>query len=377
MSSYDKWAGSLRRASLAGQAVDAIREGIASGAWRDHLPGERRLCEAFQVSRPTISTALHQLAREGLIRIEIGRNPRILRAPRPARKDSAARSVAIIIHHEIPNMDLALYHGLSEVRLRLAKQDFASTFYVCPPASARVQARRIDAFVRQHHPSFCVLWSPNLEMQRWFAARTVPCLILGTCMAGISLPSLDVDQRAVSRHAVGHLLGKGHRRIALILPAFLGGGCIETERGFMEAARPLAGRAGARATVIRHNDTASDLGAKLDGLFDGPNFPTALLVARSEHVFFVLHYLMKRGISVPGQVSIISRDFDPLFVRLNPAISHYSGDSALLNRRLTRMILQLAACRALPPSQSLVFPRFYAGHTVSEPPATGDKTLPA
>lgn len=46
-----------------------IRSGIQEGRWKpgDILPKELELCEMFHVSRPTVRTALANLAREGLI----------------------------------------------------------------------------------------------------------------------------------------------------------------------------------------------------------------------------------------------------------------------------------------------------------------------
>ena len=51
-----------RRISLSSQIAAAIRKGIEDGIWEGSLPGERRLCELFQASRPTIHAALRARA---------------------------------------------------------------------------------------------------------------------------------------------------------------------------------------------------------------------------------------------------------------------------------------------------------------------------
>jgi DNA-binding LacI/PurR family transcriptional regulator len=150
------------------------------------------------------------------------------------------------------------------------------------------------------------------------------------------------------------------------MPAFVGAGTLASEQGFFEAVGHLGQTAGGRAFVVRHNGSASDLAAKLDVVFDSPRPPSALLVARPEHVFFVLNYLQKRNLAVPSEVSIIARDQDGIFASLNPPIAHYFFDGDMFSRRLTRLVFQLVTRGFLPPKSHLIFPRFFVGRSVKD-----------
>src|SRR6185503_7916079 len=66
-----------RRPSLVDAAVGILRRDLQSGIWREYLPGEHRLCERLQISRPTLRHALEMLRREGLIEVSQGRRRRI------------------------------------------------------------------------------------------------------------------------------------------------------------------------------------------------------------------------------------------------------------------------------------------------------------
>ena len=79
-----------KRLSLSGQTASAIKKAVGEQVWQEFLPSERRLCDMFQVSRPTIRTALQQLAKEGLIEIRQGR--RNARAEWRAWLDFAGRA---------------------------------------------------------------------------------------------------------------------------------------------------------------------------------------------------------------------------------------------------------------------------------------------
>src|SRR3954466_6173402 len=74
-----------QRSSLVAETVNVMRRAIQSGMWRDHLPGERTLCVMWQISRPTLRSALDVLRREQLIEVEHGRRTRVLAKASPRR----------------------------------------------------------------------------------------------------------------------------------------------------------------------------------------------------------------------------------------------------------------------------------------------------
>ena len=63
-----------KRLSLPSQVAAAIRKGIEENLWAKYLPGERRLSDLLQVSRPTVRAALHLLAKEGWFQIQTSVN---------------------------------------------------------------------------------------------------------------------------------------------------------------------------------------------------------------------------------------------------------------------------------------------------------------
>src|SRR4051812_33328030 len=138
-----------RRISLSSQIASAIRKGIEDGVWDGTLPGERRLCELFQASRPTVHSAMRALAREGWFDIRPGRRNQLrargARRPRPA----AGRSVGIIVHEPFSHLGSILAQGLNEMRVHLAEQGFTTEVYVSPVHTPRAQTRGLESFLRQ------------------------------------------------------------------------------------------------------------------------------------------------------------------------------------------------------------------------------------
>ena len=351
-----------RRLSLVTQTTAAIRKAVGEDVWQEFLPSERRLCDMFQVSRPTIRTALQQLAKERLIEIHHGRRNRILT---PGHLTTAPRSrlVVLVSQQPISHMTLTAYQGISEMRAHLAEQGFPTVVLVCPARTATAQRRKLETFMQQNHVFCCVLLSLSKELQEWFSAHSIPALVLGSCHPSVNLPSLDVGYRSVCRHAVGILRSKGHQRIALIVPNSNVAGDLASEAGFREGFGQRRAGDTTEPRIVRHDGTAANLIVKLDALFASAHRPTALLVAKPQHVLAVVVYLLKHGIRVPETVSLIARDHDHLFEN---TISHYGCEGETFAHRLSRLMLQLVNEGHLPMKPNLIFQRFVAAGTVKQ-----------
>lgn len=352
-----------KRQSLTTQVAAAIRKSITDGAWTEYLPSERRLCALLQISRPTIRTALQLLAKEGLIEIRHGRRNRLLMQARVATEPHN-RLVLIVTPENSSGLSLSISRGLSEMKFHLAEQGFTTEVVTCPTRGAGAQRQKLDSFIRQNPVFCCVLLSVSKDLQIWFSGQSIPTLVFGTIHPGVKLPSLDIDHRAVCRHCTGLLLGKGHRKIAFVVPQSSVAGYLVSEQGFHEAFAPYDRQPNLHASVVRHNGTAQNITVKLDALFKTKRAPTAILVAKPQHVFVVLIYLLKRGYAVPEDVSLVARDSDYLFGVVSPAIAHYLIPDDAFAQRLSRMMMQLVADGHLPPEPNFIIPKFVPGETI-------------
>lgn len=352
-----------KRVSLSAQAANTLRKAISDNTWKDYLPSERRLCELLRVSRPTVRTALHLLAKDGLVEIRQGCRNRLTTSRPHAKRQS--RVVGLIAPQPVSHLAQGVYQSVSEMNAHLAEEGFTTEFLVCPPASARVQQRKITEFVRKNRLFCCVLISVSKELQQWFSTQSVPALVLGSCHAHVKLPSLDIDYRSVCRHAAGTLLSKGHRRLALVVPNSGMAGDLASEEGFLDAVKHHHPN-DVRATIVRHNGTAANITSKLDALFNSAHAPTALLIAKLQPVLIVILYLLKRGLTVPDTVSLISRDEDQYFSIVSPPIAHYALEEGSLAHRLSRLMLQMVNHGYLTTEPNLIFPKFLPGGTIRQ-----------
>ncbi len=352
-----------KRISLISETASILRDGINEGHWKETLPGERILCDQLHISRPTLRAALSLLQKEGMIRVTHGRRRMVFPVDkRPV--SSQRRMIGLIINKSISQISPLTFQVLMEVRHHLHLGGFETEIFISPTQEFRYQRLKLENFIEKHSVSCCILLLSSKEQQKWFYAQGIPALVFGSCYPSIKLPSLDVDNYAVCRHAAGLFLGRGHRRLAFIRTDDRIAGDHASAEGFMNGITQSR-HTNAKGVIVRHKDTRQDLIYRLDKLLDSEEQrPTGILTSRPLETLMVVMHLLKRGITVPNDISLIARDRDHSFNFLEPKIAHYAYPRDLFSRRLTRVILQLLENATVYTHRNLILSEFKDGESL-------------
>jgi DNA-binding LacI/PurR family transcriptional regulator len=225
---------------------------------------------------------------------------------------------------------------------------------------SRHPAKALEKLVRKVPAAAWLLMGSSAPMQHWFLKSAIPCLVLGTCPEELPLPSIDADYRAVCRHAGALFLRRGHRRIAMVLPVSSTGGDLDSERGMREA---LDGHAKASLLVLRHRNKAN-LCALLDEALASSARPTAYLVARAVHALTVTMHLMRRGVRIPEDAVVLSRDDESFLWHASPSLGRYAVDAEHFARRAARAMRELAESGTLAPRTIRMMPKLIPDETL-------------
>lgn len=345
------------RVSLVTQTARVLRQGLEIGRWPGAMPGERKLAEQLRVSRPTLRAALEQLQQEGLLQNAQGKRRQALAKASGLKAPSIPKSICLLSPHTLDAVPPFVLFWIDELRARLAEQGTSMEFVV-RPSVYHARGERAWTEVVQSHPSAAwVLFLSTEPMQRWFAKNKIPALVVGSCPPDNPLPSVDVDYRAACRHAAQWFSGHGHKRLALLLPASGCPGDEESEQGFRE------GAAGGEVKVVRHDATVAGVCAKVDRLLTTADAPTAFLVARSAHALTVLTHLQRRGIKVPQQVALISRDEDPYLQHAVPVVARYTSRPQQFARKVGEALVQVLEPTGGRVKAVRLMPEFSRGET--------------
>src|ERR1043166_5062456 len=315
-----------RYQSLAAQVAERISAEIGRGQWTAWLPGERALTKTLQVSRKTLRKALGHLQREGLIQARHGLGHEIVRAAvAPASLPTPENAVGLLTPESLENLRPYTALWVDELRSLLFEDGIRLTAFSGQRFFTGKPDKALARLVEQNPQKCWLLAHSHERIQHWFWAQRIPCIIAGSSHPGLPLPNVDLDYFAVCRHAAGEMLRVGHRRIAFFNRLSQRAGDLDSERGFEDAARRSNHR-NVEPLIVRHDGTVDGAYRTLARLFNLAVPPTAVLVGQSAYYLTTIAFLAERGLRVPRDVSLMSRDDESFFSYLNPPPARSAGN---------------------------------------------------
>jgi DNA-binding LacI/PurR family transcriptional regulator len=353
-----------RRFSLPIEVADCLRVRLAKGEWVRMMPGEMELARELQVGRNTIRAALAVLEKEGMIRATMGKRREVLAKVKKTRKPTA-KVVILLLPAPWQTLPPATMLWMDSLRSRLQAAGWQMHFTVEASAFRRAPAAVLDSLVGRHPSAVWILYRSPAVMQRWFEKNEVSAVIAGSCQTGVSLPQVDTDYRAASRHAASRLLGLGHRRLAILTPAAPFAGDEESLRGFREAIEAVEG---ATLRVVPVRDAKTSVTQALRGLLAVGERPSAIFTLEARHTATALTYLAQQGVAIPGDMSLLSRDHDEFLAHLVPEPARYERQAEVFAKKLEHLVTTLGSGVPLKQRQHLIMPTFVRGETLGRPP---------
>jgi DNA-binding LacI/PurR family transcriptional regulator len=255
---------------------------------------------------------------------------------------------------------------VDELRAMLFEQGIRLATFSGRSFFAQRPEKALTQLVRQNPQTCWLLAHSNQRMQRWLVEEKVPTLIAGSCYDGLPLPSVDLDYFAVCRHAAGAMLRKGHRRLALLISESQRAGDVESEAGFIDGLR-TSPHADAESIVARHDGTVEGATRSLARLFDRSAAPTTLLIGKPSFYLTAFAFLAQRGLRVPRDVSLVSRDDDSFLHYLTPQPACYTLSPKTYAKRLFRVVLTLTQGGTVAHPEQRIEPRFIPGPSLAAP----------
>jgi len=174
-----------------------------------------------------------------------------------------------------------------------------------------------------------VVLAPQIRTAEVIAGvgKGVPVVLLQADQPGSS-PGLSVDNELGGELAARHLLGLGHRRLAMVAGPTDWSEAHARQRGF-EAALAASGLA---PVAVVEGDWSSESGYEAFRQLATYDF-SGVFCANDQMALGLIHGAFDRGISVPGDLSVIGFDDIPESAHFLPPLTTIKQDFEILGRR--------------------------------------------
>lgn len=318
--------------SISQQAVDRLRQQILQGRWARTIPGRQPLAQELGINEKTVEVALEQLEREGLLENQgAGRRRRIVSN---MQLEPAALRVAYLEHS--PEDKGEAYTISLTHKLQAAGHD---PFYADKTLmELGMKPSRIASLVKQTKADAWVACSASRDILEWFAANDIACFALFGPMEDLPIAGTKPDRIKSLTQATRRLLELEHRRISFLcrhqnrhpMPAI----GLRTYLSELEAAGITIGN----FHLPEWEESAEGLMRILDSLCNGPTPVTALFLDEPFLYHAASNHLLRRGLRIPEDISLICTDDHQTFRWCRPSVAHIKWDS----RPIVRRILQWA-----------------------------------
>ncbi|KRF52402.1 LacI family transcriptional regulator [Bacillus sp. Soil745] len=158
-------------------------------------------------------------------------------------------------------------------------------------------------------------------------------------LPGVNSDYVGIDYPEGARIAVDHLLGKGHKRIALL------GGIKESSTWIerMEGYREALSRAGLEVDESLVIDSAPTREGGLEAVLkvlDNPNPPTAIFCFSDLIAFGVMQGLMMKGITPGKDIDIVGFDNVPVAEIYHPPLTTISSFPRRIGKEAANLLYQ-------------------------------------
>ena len=323
----------IRLLSIGEQTAEHLRKGIQEGRWSGRLPGVVRLADECDVSTGVVRGALRKLEAEGVITAGgLGRCRRIV-PPEQSGTPLHSLRVGLLLHDCINDTDPILW----EIQRDLEAADHI----VSIPKKSQIQLNHnvssIIRMVKEMEVDAWIVFAGSRELLEWFAGQSIPSIALYGRSDGLSLARTGPDKASAYLDATRQLIALGHRRIVLITLA----GRRKPSPGNIERLVLEEIRAHGIVTgpynLPDWEETPEGFNALLENLFRTTP-PTALIIDETQKLIAAMQFLASRHIEVPGQVSLITPDFDKELAWCYPSIAQMKWNTGHIIRRVVRWV---------------------------------------
>lgn len=175
-------------------------------------------------------------------------------------------------------------------------------------------------------------------LKQYLRERDARAVLIAPSVFDPYFPAVVMDDRAAARQIVEHLFSLGHERIGHITGHADHSASIQRRSGIYEA-YDAAGRPRPSSELFTSGDFMFKKGIEAaEALLSLPNPPTAIFAANDETAAAVCMVAHKRGLSIPGDLSVVGFDDAPIASAVWPSLTTIAQPYLDMSRRVVQIV---------------------------------------
>lgn len=195
----------------------------------------------------------------------------------------------------------------------------------------------------------------------------IPIVAVDRRIDGVRADTVIIDNDSVGHLAASHLIGLGHRRIALVGGPSNVSSHVERENGFFRAMREHSLEV--PAEFVQHGNLRSSGGyTATNALLDADELPTAIFSTSNLSTLGVLRSLIEHNVSVPEDMSVVGVDDIPGSELFGPGLTAVIQPTYQMGARAVELVLQRIKDPDRPMAESILAATFETrGSAIANP----------
>jgi LacI family repressor for deo operon, udp, cdd, tsx, nupC, and nupG len=194
-----------------------------------------------------------------------------------------------------------------------------------------VSSRRIEGLM---------VINPYIDQRARHLPDRFPTVFIGGHPRGtLDVDAITLDDCGAARSAVQHLIELGHQRIAMITGPLVED-CVQDRIAGYRAALHEARLAAKPAMILEGDWSASSAHKAAVKLMNLQQPPTAIFAQNDRMALGALRAARDRGLSVPGQLSVIGLDDMPLASYFDPPLTTMRQDMFAIGRTAAQLLIR-------------------------------------
>lgn len=262
---------------------------------------------------------------------ELGYQPNVLaRGLKQKRTSTIGIIVANIVHHFSTEVcraieDYCHEHHMNAILCNTDEDGEKEKNYI-----ETLRAKQVDGIIL--FPT-----GKNGPLYKKMADERYPIVFVDRRAEGVAADTVVVNNRAAVYQAVEHLVGQGHKRIAMITAPLTISTRTERVQGYKEAL--IDHGLGLKEEYLISCEM-NQVQNRLEDLFAKQNTPSALIAANDLVLLEVLAFIKKKNLKVPEELALVVFDNFSFAQLFNPSLTTISQPSSDMGRAAAELLLQ-------------------------------------